>query len=164
MCAYEREIEDLLSNPITPPILIMQEFLTKIHCIQQSILKLDARAAIVKSLYNLCDRIISEIATTLGRQPHAIMTTEQQSHRPDYLFRHRVSCNIGNGIRYRMNFVGLAVRDLDTELLLDGHDHLHGVQGVQVQVVLEVGTGANFFAVDLERKMHVSREATTEEI
>jgi hypothetical protein len=34
--------------------------------------------------------------------------------------------------------VGILVGNLDAELLLDGHDDLHGVQAVQTEVIGEV--------------------------
>lgn len=47
--------------------------------------------------------------------------------------------DVGHSVTYREDLVGLGVGDFDAELLLDGHDHLDGVQRVQVQVLLEAG-------------------------
>lgn len=37
--------------------------------------------------------------------------------------------------------VGLLIRDLDGELLLNGHDNLDGVKRVKTEVLGEVGSG-----------------------
>ena len=83
------------------------------------------------------------------------MRQSQQQGKPaesQYLFGHGVRGDVGHSVGYGEDLVGLAVRDLDAELLLDGHDHLHGVQRVKVQVVLEVRGGAHFVVVDLRRQ------------
>lgn len=43
--------------------------------------------------------------------------------------------------RTGVDAVGVLVRDLDAELLLDGHDDLDGVEAVEAEVVGEVGGG-----------------------
>lgn len=45
--------------------------------------------------------------------------------------------------------VGLGVGDLDGELVLDRHDDLHGVEGVEAEVVAEFGGGLDLGGVDL---------------
>jgi hypothetical protein len=50
-----------------------------------------------------------------------------------------VGGDVGHSVTYREDLVGLGVGDFDAELLLDRHDHLDGVQRVQVQVLLEAG-------------------------
>ena len=49
----------------------------------------------------------------------------------------------------RRELVGLGVGDLDAELLLEGHDELDGVEGVEAQVAREGGGGGHlrFFFV-----------------
>lgn len=43
--------------------------------------------------------------------------------------------------RTRVDVVGVLVGDLNAELLLDGHDHLDGIERVEAEVVGEVGGG-----------------------
>ena len=50
----------------------------------------------------------------------------------------RVCRDIADCVCRRHDLVGLAVRDLNSKLLLKRHDNLHGVQTVQAQVLLEV--------------------------
>lgn len=54
------------------------------------------------------------------------------------LFGHRVSTDISNRIRYREDLISLRVGDLNAELLFKSHHHLHSIQGVQVQIILEL--------------------------
>ena len=42
-----------------------------------------------------------------------------------------------DAVRRRRHLLGLLVRDLDVEGLLDGHDELHGVEGVRAEVLRE---------------------------
>lgn len=44
-----------------------------------------------------------------------------------------------------MDGVGILVGDLDAELLLDGHDDLDGVKGVEAEVVSEVSGGLDLY-------------------
>lgn len=44
-----------------------------------------------------------------------------------------------------MDGVGVLVGNLDAELLLNGHDDLDGIQGVETQVVGEVRSGLDLF-------------------
>ena len=46
----------------------------------------------------------------------------------------RVGGKVGDRLPRRQDLVRLRVRDLHPELLLQGHDQLHRVQGVQAQV------------------------------
>lgn len=60
-----------------------------------------------------------------------------------YLLGHGVAGDIGNGIGYREDLVGLGVGDLNAKLLLQSHHHLDGVKGVQVKIILELGSGGD---------------------
>lgn len=60
--------------------------------------------------------------------------------------------DVVNSIRDGKNLVSLRIRDLDAELLLNGHDDLDGIQGVQVQILLEPSTNSNFASIYLHRK------------
>lgn len=51
--------------------------------------------------------------------------------------------DIGNGIGYREDLVSLGVGDLNAKLLLQSHHHLDGVKGVQVKIILELGSGGD---------------------
>lgn len=46
--------------------------------------------------------------------------------------------NVFHGLVDAVDGVGVLVRDLDAELLLDGHDHLDGVEAVEAEVVGEM--------------------------
>src|SRR3954468_22481175 len=48
------------------------------------------------------------------------------------------------------DLLGLLVRDLDPELLLEGHHQLHDVQGVGAQILGEARIQGNLFLVDAE--------------
>lgn len=48
-----------------------------------------------------------------------------------------------DGEREGVDLVGLLVGDLELELLLDRHHHLHRVQAVQPQILLEVRLGTH---------------------
>lgn len=56
---------------------------------------------------------------------------------------HGVVGNVLDGERQRVDLVGLQIGDLELELLLDGHHHLHRVQAVQPQILLEVCVGGH---------------------
>ena len=45
----------------------------------------------------------------------------------------RVS-NVVHGLLHRRDSISVGVRDLDVELLLDGHHHLDGVETVEAEV------------------------------
>ena len=47
--------------------------------------------------------------------------------------------DVGNGIGGGLDLISILVGDLDRELLLDGHDDLDSVQGVQSEISVEVG-------------------------
>lgn len=46
-----------------------------------------------------------------------------------------------------VNGIGFLVRNLDAELLFNGHDYLDGVQAVQTQIILEVRCAADLVAI-----------------
>lgn len=74
---------------------------------------------------------------------HGNEVSLQRLYTGKYLLRHRVATDISNGIGYRQNLVSLGIRNLNAKLLLEGHHHLHGIQGVQVQIVLELSRRSN---------------------
>lgn len=57
----------------------------------------------------------------------------------------------GDG-RTGVDGVGVLVGDLDAEFLLDGHDDFDGVEGVEAEVVGEVGDGLDLRCVRVEIK------------
>lgn len=44
-----------------------------------------------------------------------------------------------------MNRVGVLVGDLDAEFLLNGHDDFDGIEGVETEVIGEVGDGLDLW-------------------
>lgn len=58
---------------------------------------------------------------------------------------------MGNEGRTGVDGVGVLVGDLDAEFLLDGHDDFDGVEGVEAEVVGEVGDGLDLWG-DVRRR------------
>lgn len=56
--------------------------------------------------------------------------------------------NVVNSLTNGLQGVGLVVRDLDVELVLDLHDDLHNIQRVQTKVSDEIGGLTDVFACD----------------
>jgi hypothetical protein len=52
-----------------------------------------------------------------------------------------------SGMLTAMDGIGLLVGNLNAELFLDRHNHLHGVQAVQSKVVLEVCCSADLWSL-----------------
>ena len=50
-----------------------------------------------------------------------------------------------NGLLSRLDLIGILVGDLNGELLLNSHDNLDGIQGVQAEVSVEVGLKGDLF-------------------
>ena len=55
-----------------------------------------------------------------------------------------VRFDVGDGVADRCDLLGVFVRDLDVESLLELHDKLHGVERVGAQVVGETCFGHDF--------------------
>ena len=56
---------------------------------------------------------------------------------------HGVVGDVLDSERQRVDLVGLQIGDLQLELFLDRHHHLHRVQAVQPQILLEVCLGGH---------------------
>lgn len=50
-----------------------------------------------------------------------------------------------NGLLSRLDLIGILVGDLNGELLLNSHDNLDGIQGVQAEVSVEAGLKGDLF-------------------
>lgn len=70
------------------------------------------------------------------------------------LLGHGMGRNVFNGVGNAGNLIGLSVGDLDGELILNGHDDLDGVEGVETKVVGELAGGANLGGFDLVKVFH----------
>jgi len=61
------------------------------------------------------------------------------------LLGHRVLRQVVDSVLHRGDLVGVSVGDLDGKLLLERHDELDDVQGVEPEVLLEAGGGGDLF-------------------
>lgn len=57
--------------------------------------------------------------------------------------------NVLHGVLDASDPVGLGVGDLDRELVLDGHDDLYGVEGIEAEIVAELRRRLDLRGVDL---------------
>lgn len=68
--------------------------------------------------------------------------------------------DISNSVRDGQHLVCLGVGDLDAELLLDSHHYFYSVKRVQIQVLLESGSGGDLSGVDLTQKTPHMRQGS----
>src|SRR3990170_4997560 len=80
--------------------------------------------------------------------PSPVMTTRRSLTAPpprsDQPLR-RVVLDVLDGVSHRRDLLGILVRDLDVERLLERHDQLHGVQGVGAEILDELRRGDHLF-------------------
>src|SRR5450755_1715588 len=61
-----------------------------------------------------------------------------------------VRFDVGNRVLDLLDLLGVLVRDLDAEGLLEGHDELDGVERIRAEVVHERGLGLHLVRLDAE--------------
>lgn len=65
------------------------------------------------------------------------------------LLGHGVLGNVLDGVRDGLDLLGIVVRNVKDELLLEGHDNLNNIEGVEAEVVHEVGLGGDLGGINL---------------
>src|SRR5207302_404624 len=78
--------------------------------------------------------------------PSPVMTTRRSSIRPPS----GIVLDVLDGVADRHDLLGVLVRDLDVEVLLQGHDELDRIEGVGAQVLDELRVRVDVFLVDPE--------------
>lgn len=65
------------------------------------------------------------------------------------LLGHGVLGNVLDGIGDGLDLLGIVVGDIEDELLLEGHNNLNDIEGVETEVVDEVGLSGDLGGIDL---------------
>ena len=70
------------------------------------------------------------------------------------LLGHGVLGDVLDGVGDGLDLLGIVIRDVKDELLLEGHDDLNDVKGVETEVIDEVGLVGNLASVNLLEVLH----------
>jgi len=83
-----------------------------------------------------------------NKSPHITFPPLPSPITLSYLFGHGMRRNILHGIPHAPNPVRLRIRNLHRKFILNGHDDLDGIQGIQTKIFAEFGSGADLGRVD----------------
>jgi hypothetical protein len=80
--------------------------------------------------------------------PHCYTTPQTLITTHKSLFGHGMSSHILHCIPHAGNPIGLCIRNFNGKFILNGHHNLHGIKGIQSQVISEFGGGGYFRGVN----------------